>query len=232
MTERRFDEAEVASIFERATEAQQSAQPQLPVGEGMTLAELQEIGREVGIAPEFLAHAARSLAQSARPATRRFLGFTIGVGRTVDLERKLTEDEWERLIVDLRETFDARGVIKQEGSFRQWTNGNLQALVEPTATGHRVRLRTTRASARGYMSAGLTLIGAAALGALMGIVGDASIAKVLSAYGVVGLMGAGMFAAGALGLPSWARLRQRQMDEIAGRLVLSTSEQGKLPAGE
>ncbi|MEX2153276.1 MAG: hypothetical protein WD825_08045 [Gemmatimonadaceae bacterium] len=45
MTERRFNEAEVAAIFERATEAQQTGQRQLPSGEGMTLAQLQEIGR-------------------------------------------------------------------------------------------------------------------------------------------------------------------------------------------
>jgi len=30
-----------------------------------------------------------------------------GVGRTVDLERRLTDAEWDQLVVDLRETFDA-----------------------------------------------------------------------------------------------------------------------------
>ncbi len=49
MTERRFNEAEVAAIFEHAAEAQQISQYQFPQAEGMTLAELQEIGREVGI---------------------------------------------------------------------------------------------------------------------------------------------------------------------------------------
>ena len=58
----------------------------------------------------------------------------VGVSRTVTSAGNFTEREWERLVVDLRETFDAKGAVKREGSFRQWTNGNLQALVEPTAS--------------------------------------------------------------------------------------------------
>src|SRR5471030_619631 len=151
MTDRRFNEEEVAAIFKQATESQQTPQRQLPSGEGLTLAELQEIGRQVGIAPELVVQAASSLSQAGSPTSRRFLGLPIGVARTIELDRKLTEDEWERLVVDLRETFDARGTVRQDGSFRQWTNGNLQALLEPTPTGQRIRLRTVKANARALM---------------------------------------------------------------------------------
>ncbi len=90
MTERRYSEEEVAAVFERATEAQQTARRQLPPGEGLTLADLQEIGREVGIPPELVAQAARSMDQGRRPASRTFLGLPIGVGRTIDLDRRLS----------------------------------------------------------------------------------------------------------------------------------------------
>lgn len=46
----------------------------------------------------------------------------------MDLDRKLSGDEWERFDVDLRETFDEREARRSEGSIRQWANGNLQAL--------------------------------------------------------------------------------------------------------
>lgn len=46
MSERRFNEAEVAAIFGRAAESLQTGQHQLPSGEGMTLTELQAIGGE------------------------------------------------------------------------------------------------------------------------------------------------------------------------------------------
>src|SRR5918999_400027 len=162
MTERRFNEAEVAAILERAAEAQHTGSHQLPSGEGMTLAELQTIGSEVGIDPRLVAQAAHALDRAGRSTSRRFLGLPIGVGRTIDLDRKLTDVEWERLVVDLRDTFDARGTIRQEGSFRQWTNGNLQALLEPTPTGHRLRLRTVKGDAVGWITGGLAMVGISA----------------------------------------------------------------------
>lgn len=215
MTERRFNEAEVAAIFERATEAQQTGQRQLPSGEGMTLAQLQEIGREVGISPELVANAANAVDKVGRPTSRSLLGLPVGVGRTVDLDRRLSDDEWERLVVDLRETFDARGSVRSDGSLRQWTNGNLQALLEPTATGHRVRLRTVKGDAQAFIVGGLGMIGAGVIAAVFSEGGAAAVSSFLA-------MGAGLIGLGALRLPSWARLRRRQMEEIAGRLALMT----------
>src|SRR3954464_8777429 len=138
MSDRRYSDEEVSRIFERAAEAQQQTRKQLTSGEspdGMTLAQLQEIGKEVGIAPELIAQAAKSVALPIGEKSRKFLGLPIGVGRTRDLERKLTDDEWDRLVVDLRETFDAKGTIRHEGSFRQWPTGRLQDVWRPTPTG-------------------------------------------------------------------------------------------------
>lgn len=84
MTERRYGDDEIAAIFSKAAKEE----PQLPAvrasrEDGLTLAELQAIGRETGIAPDAVARAARSL--DARPAgrVRRYLGLPIGVERTV-----------------------------------------------------------------------------------------------------------------------------------------------------
>jgi len=226
MTERRYTDEEVASIFERAAEAQQQVRKQLTTGEspeGMTLAQLQEIGKEVGISADLIAQAAKSVSMPVRETSRRFLGLPVGVGRTVDLERKLTDEEWDRLVVDLRETFDAKGTIRHEGSFRQWTNGNLQALLEPTATGQRLRLRTFKGDAMGSIVGGGALLGASFVGlASMWMQGAQS--GSWASMSIIGLTGAVLFAAGALRLPSWARLRQRQMEEVAARLASATTE--------
>jgi hypothetical protein len=230
MSERRFNEEEVAAIFERAAEAQHSTR-QLPSGEGMTLSELQEIGREVGIAPEQLVEAARAIELSGQPMSRQFLGFPIGVGVTIDLDRKLTDEEWDRFVVDLRETFNARGTLRQQGSLRQWTNGNLQALLEPTATANRVRLRTTKGDARAMIAGGIAMVGFSAvaltIAALRGLPPDAGL---LSSLGVLATGGAAMFGIGALRLPRWARLRQRQMEDVAARVAAVTSSEKASPA--
>ncbi len=218
MTDRRYSEEEVAAIFEQAAQAQHAGRRRLPPGEGMTLGQLQEIGREVGIAPEMVAQAARAIDHGGRPASRRFLGFPVGVGRTIELDRRISDEEWERLVVDLRETFDARGKVSYDGSFRQWTNGNLQALLEPTPTGHRLRLQTLKGNAMGLMGGGLGLLGvAAALLVVMAVAGDFSN---VDGFVFLSAMGLGMFGVGALRLPAWARLRRRQMEGVAERLAL------------
>jgi hypothetical protein len=123
-------------------------------------------------------------------------------------------------VVDLRETFNARGTTRQEGSFRQWTNGNLQVLVEPIANGHRIRLSTVKANARAWMRGGLVTLGGAAVTAITAVIGVAGHFNLNLAFEIA-VIGAGQFAIGAILLPGWARLRRKQMEEISGRLTLA-----------
>jgi hypothetical protein len=231
MTQRRYSDEEVAEIFRRAAAEQQrrgaaqtanagASESALTPGAvaGMTLADLEEIGRDVGIPPQLVAHAAMSLDRVGRASVRRFLGLPIGVARTVTLARRLSDTEWERVVVDLRQTFEARGRLGEEGSFKQWTNGNLQALLEPTSEGHQLRLKTLNGAGYSWMTTGLAITGFAALVAVLKMVMGGIGA---SATGVLlmGLIGLGMFGLGAIRLPGWARLRSRQMEEIAERLT-------------
>ena len=199
MSERRYTDEDVAAIFEQAAEAGHADLPVPAAGKDMTLAALREIGREVGISPESISHAARSLDLVGRPALRRFMGRPIGVGRTVELDRPLSDSDWERLVADLRETFEARGVVKYDSPFRQWTNGNLQALVEPTPSGHRFRLQTVKGDSRGSLGNSGSVVGVEFLAA----------------------MGLGMFAVGAVRLPGWARLRRTQIEAVTARLAIA-----------
>src|SRR5437762_900434 len=140
MTERRYTEEESTTIFRVAAEGPSTPPPHRSRADGLTLADLQAIGREVGISPDAEAHAAQALEVRQGAVTRTLLGLPIGVERQVTLRRRLTDEEWERLVVQLRDVFKARGRTKSEGSLRQWTNGNLYALLEPTPTGDPLRL--------------------------------------------------------------------------------------------
>lgn len=227
MAERRYTDEETAAIFKAAAELQQAALtgpssgPATSSGEGMTLAQLQEIGREVGIPSDLVARAAHGMERRGRASVRRFFGLPIGVGRTVALQRTLTEDEWERLVVDLRETFDARGRIRTDGSFRQWTNGNLQALLEPTPDGHQLRLRTVKGDAYRMMTAGFGMLVLDAL--LIPIRTLSARTEIMPPVFLIGTMGVAMLALGALRVPGWAKERQQQMEDIAARLTESTA---------
>ena len=213
--ERRFTEEEVSEILQNAAELEHSDKMLSRSSSGLTLTELNEIGREAGISPEALRRAVSRL-DVPEQRVRTMAGLPIGVGRTVELGRTLSDDEWDRLVVILREKFDARGVIRNEGNFRSWNNGNLQILLEPGVSGHRLRMKTFNQGAQGWMLGGLGVLAAAVIMAIAGLftgtVGDGGIGA--SSIGVA-TMGVGMFGIGALRLPRWARTRQRQMDEIA-----------------
>jgi hypothetical protein len=118
--------------------------------------------------------------------------------------------------------------VRYDGPFRQWTNGNLQALLEPTRTGHRLRLQTMKGDSRALMAGGgvfaggaaATLIAVAATGAL----GNPG---AVSGIAFMGLMGLGMFAAGAVRVSGWARRRRDQIEAIIARLTNSVRAPGQ-----
>src|SRR5688572_30281653 len=145
--ERRYDEDEVAAIFEGAS-APAVSRGDSHSATGMTLAELQAIGREVGIAPERIADAAATLdrAPVAIPRRRDF-GMPLSAAHIVEIPRPLTDREWSLVVADLRETFGARGKESTHGETREWSNGNLHAFIEPTRTGYRMRLGTVKGDA-------------------------------------------------------------------------------------
>ena len=228
MSERRFTEEEVETIFSRAAEGPQSSSLVGPRHDGPTLADLQDIGREVGISPDAVAMAAQSIDVSRRPESRTFLGLPIGVERTYPLNRKLTEEEWEHLVVQLREIFDARGTASSSGSLHQWTNGNLHVMLEPTASGHRLRLRTVKASAVTAIGTGLVMVALGAVGWFTAVAGG-HLAHDLPAIALLLTGGLGFAANSALRLPGWARLRGRQMEAIGSELARIEDPQSRTP---
>lgn len=220
--ERRYDDDEVRQIFGLAAESSEPSLPTGAPGTGMTLSELQEIGREVGLSPERIAAAAAQLditGEVVRDTT--YLGLPISVGRSVDLPRPLTDHEWEVLVGEIRETFGSRGRVATTGGLREWTNGNLHVFLETTETGHRIRLRTTKDSAVNATWMGATLVVLAVI--VTGVLLLAGQPEDLAISALLGALGAAALGSNALVLPPWARERERQMRYIAGRALALTA---------
>jgi hypothetical protein len=221
--ERRYQDDEVAKIFETAAAPMQSS-PRETTGrgtsadDGLTLAELQAIGREVGVPPERIAEAAARVDRRGLPAPRRTdLGMPVGVSRSVDLPRAPTDREWALLVGELRETFGARGRDHSDGDLREWWNGNLHATIEPTESGYRLRLSTLKGDGLALNRAGIGAIAFAlilfVILALGGVLDEGEILVPL----LLGSMGLFALGANAVRLPRWAGEREEQMEYITGR---------------
>jgi hypothetical protein len=218
--ERRFNEAEIAAIIERATNWREPGREPVPPGAGLTLGQLQDIGREIGIAPNVMAGAADVVKDGGTTVIRRFLGFPLRVERNVKLRRGLSEDEWDQVVTDLREIFNAAGVLKEDGSLRQWSNGNLQAELEVNAIRQLIRLRTFKANALVLIGAGLGICGAASAALVATLLNSATTdRRLVTVLSLMVAAGATIFAVTALRLGPWARRRHEQMSEIAARVI-------------
>jgi len=160
MTDRRYSENEISAIFEDAALAQEKSRQSFSSREGLTLAELIEAGEKAGISAEFVVQASHAVQQNTttlRP--KKFFGSTISVHHTINLDSTFSDEDWERLVVELRDTFQAWGKTQKDGSSREWRNGNLRVIVEPSSNGYRLRLQSLKGSARealyGYSSISL-----------------------------------------------------------------------------
>ena len=202
--ERRYGEDEVRQVFARAAEAaEEEERASLPsrVDGGLTLGELQAVGLEVGLAPERVAAAAAELDASPQVVPRRkLLGAPISAGRIVDLPRELTDREWQFLVAELRATFDAKGEVTAEGGIREWSNGNLHAVLEQTEAGHRLRLGTRKGDALETTFVGVMFCVMAVIVAFI-MVADGRVGAGLMVPTLMGLGGGGVLVANALRLP-------------------------------
>ena len=220
MTERRYSDDEVTAIFEAATEGTTSKSLQRGTDAGLTLADLQQIGAQVGLAPDAVAQAALSVDLRPHAASQSFLGLPIGVERTIALNRWLTDAEWDNVVGEMRSVFRAPGKVSASGSFREWRNGNLRASLEPTETGHRLSLSTVKGSVRPMIGIGAGLVTAGALAWLVAILANQLDIGALTGASISAAAGLGIVANNLLSLKGWARRRAQQLDAIATRVAL------------
>ncbi len=219
MPERKFKDDEIREIFELATRGRDAESPS-PArdADGLTLGEMQSIGAEVGLAPADVARAAVAISERAAAKPRRTsFGLPVEVGRIVPLPGPLSDDEWARLVADLRSTFNARGTVSHDAGIREWRNGNLRAMVEPTAGGYRLHMGTVKGDASALNALGLTGLaaGVATFGALALAGGLGEAVFVSTCFAVSGI---GALVANIVRLPRWADRRETQMEAVASRV--------------
>ncbi len=217
MTDRRYDEQEIEVIF-RAAASERVAEPR-PVTDvarqqtGLTLSQLQQAGLEAGLSAEAVAVAAAALDVRSTSAVRTWLGLPVGVSRTVELGRALSDEEWERLVSRMRDVFDAHGITGVDGSARFWRNGNLRVLLEPSGSGHRLRFRTVSEAGQTLVIMGTAILGVVVVGA-MAALSKGTLTRAAGALIPLGVLSTGSMVVAALRMRRWARTRAGQMEQL------------------
>lgn len=217
---RRYDDEQVREIIRRATEADAASvggATGAGAAEGMTLPQIQDIAREVGLDPIFVARAAAQVGGTGADADpgRRTLGIPISVGHVVDLPARLSDQEWDQMVVRFREIFHARGKVIRDGGLRGWANGNLQILEEPTSTGYRLRMRSVSGNAMNAIAGGAAAIGFGAF--ILGLTqvgGDLTLLEGLLTGGVLSGGGAALLWRAKVGASRWIATRKAQFREL------------------
>jgi hypothetical protein len=217
MTERKYREDEVREIFQLATRQPVRDAATKPTVDGLTIAEMQNIGIEVGLDPDQVSRAVAAYeARPAKPA-RKSLGMPVEVGHVVSLPRPMTDLEWEQLVTELRTTFHAKGKISVHGNLREWSNGNLHATVEPAADGYRLRMGTFKGDASGINALGITTLAAGGIvTASLAATGELAGAFIVPI--IFGSTGIGVLITNFLRLPTWAQRREREMKAIGSKV--------------
>lgn len=221
MTERRYNDDEIAEILALATREghpSTSGSGETKGGRGLTLADLQTIATDVGIAPERIAEAARALQRRGhdRPP-ERLLGAPRSVAYSVALPGPLDDEAWEQLVAELRLTFGAAGEVSSVGSLRTWRNGNLQVHVERDGDAWRLRMETRKEDAEVFVGAATAMAGIGALMIAVGSVGDFGVRELMVGGTLVGT-GGGVVAWMRTRLTHWAARRAEQMAHIGERV--------------
>ena len=220
---RRYDDEQVREIIRLAAEADAASSAGAAgagSGDGMTLAQIQDIAREVGLDPVLVARAAAQVGGGGVDADpgRRTLGIPISVGHVVELPARLSDAEWDQMVVRFRETFNARGKVIREGGLRGWANGNLQILEEPTGTGYRLRMRSVSGSAMNAITSGAVAIGTGlfmfGLTPLGGLGGDLSLLEGVLLGGVLSGGGTALLWRGKVEASRWIATRKAQFREL------------------
>ena len=246
MSDRSFDRDEIREILARATEPRdQDGTASAPdrtldgPGNSLTLVELQEVAAEVGISPERIAEAATDLdIERTLIAPRTYVGVPISAEHVVRLPRMLEPEEWDRFVVRLRDTFDARGTVSTEGSLQTWSNGNLNVMLEPLEAGARLRFKSLHGESKSYLDGSVAsgvsgLMLAATIGALSVFGGETLPAAIIGIAVGVPVLAAGMWAVGRAKAARWLPVRRAgflALGAEAMRVVTADSDGGAPPS--
>lgn len=228
--ERTFSENEVREILDLAIGKEDAPVQSITSVDGLTLPQLQEVGREVGLPAHRITEAVAVFEGRGELVPRgKSLGLPVSVGSVVSLPRSPSDREWELRIAELRTTFGVKGEVTSHGGLREWSHGTLHVFLEPTETGYRLRMADTSLAVGGLALGGMFL--AFALLIFVVLLGKVDPGAKFAVPVFFSLIGGGLIGGTAMMVPGWAREQEKRMKHIGSYAVSLLAAEGAQDAG-
>jgi hypothetical protein len=204
----RYTDREVAQILRRAVALQEKHGA--GTGRGLSLEEMKEVAREVGVEARFVVEAAQTLTHPGAVAGNRLLGGPVRINAAEVIEQPFRMDQMAAVIEEVRRVTGQHGRASQITDAIEWYGkdslGATHVSVSRAGEQTRVRVMRTSTDAVAALYGAGGSIGLMATGVLGGLLQPLGAAAVVA--GVAGAVGASLLA--LRGVWSWYARRNDQ----------------------
>ncbi len=228
-SDRRYTDQEVALVLQRAAEIEEQRSTSSLGTRGLTLRELHEIAREVGLSPDVINEALSTLTVRARARGSSLLGAPLSHKLVRGVPGNLGKEALPHLIHVIENHVDATGTVTDALGIVRWTSVSREhkfgrsIQVSLSTSPNETQIQVVHRYPSGLRAVLQVLPGLWGAGLGAAVVGSLGLAFV-PAIGVV--VGAAALGAG-IGRSVWhaiARRSEREAEKVAAELVAATSE--------
>ena len=117
---RLYNRKEVGEILKKAADNSSTDDSDSP--NGLSINELQKIASETGIDPEQIARAAAEIDVKAETNEPTFWGGPFSYNSQGLAEGEITDDQWEDMLISIREFFQSKGEVTTRESVFEWSS--------------------------------------------------------------------------------------------------------------
>jgi len=115
-----YNSKEVQAILKIAAENSSADGPDTPMG--LSIDELRQLASEVGIDPEQVTRAAVEIEANSSINERNFWGGPFSYSTQVLLDSEITVDQWEEMLLSIRDFFKSKGKVTSRNSVYEWSS--------------------------------------------------------------------------------------------------------------
>jgi hypothetical protein len=228
-SDRRYTDQEVALVLQRAAEIEERRSDVSAVARGLTLGELHEIAKEVGLSPDVIDEAVAAVRAGARPRSGSLLGAPLSSKLVRGVRGQLGKEDLQRLLRVIEEHVEATGTVTEALGTVRWTSiwgghkPGRTMQVSLSAKNEETQIQVVQRYPPGVRVMLHAL--PATWGGMIGIAVAASLG--VAAVGWIGL-GVGTAAVGmGIGRSIWQMLAQRnarEVEQVASALATAANE--------